>query len=336
MSDLATRFQRLCRLMCGRSLTFRPGIFRTYRGYSPKRGEAPIQRRSRARWGKAATAHQTAKPRRELISVVIVLAMAVGFTLTAAARRTARNEQQMNVPDNADYSKFQHTTAYHARLPCLLCHRRETNSPRPAMPASSNHLPCAGCHKKQFADSGNAICTICHSNTQSGALKPFPRLSSFNMRFDHARHQSLGNVKCVTCHRPRGGAAMTIPSGFNAHVTCFQCHAPGAKSGDKDISSCSVCHQSGQYVRTRETSPAFRVGFSHAKHDRDENLNCADCHRVRTGVAQRVQVTAPQPLNHHAAPNVLSCMSCHNGKRAFGGDDFGACKRCHNRDTWHF
>jgi hypothetical protein len=29
-------------------------------------------------------------------------------------------------------------------------------------------------------------------------------------------------------------------------------------------------------------------------------------------------------------------MSCHNGKRAFGGDDFSVCKRCHNRDTWHF
>jgi hypothetical protein len=29
-------------------------------------------------------------------------------------------------------------------------------------------------------------------------------------------------------------------------------------------------------------------------------------------------------------------MSCHNGKRAFGGDDFSACKRCHSRETWHF
>jgi hypothetical protein len=65
-------------------------------------------------------------------------------------------------------------------------------------------------------------------------------------------------------------------------------------------------------------------------------LSCNDCHRVRAGVVQRLQVTAPQPLNHHGSPNSLSCMSCHNGKRAFGGDDFSACKRCHTRNTWHF
>ncbi len=243
----------------------------------------------------------------------------------------------MQVPENADYSKFQHSTAYHARLPCLLCHRRESNSARPKIPSGSNHLPCAGCHVKQFADSGNAICTICHSNAQSGALKPFPRLSSFNMKFDHARHLSMGSLSCATCHRPsRAGVAMTIPSGFNAHVTCYQCHGPGAKSGDREISSCSVCHEMGRRIRTSEAAPAFRVGFSHAKHNRDARLSCNDCHRVRGSVAQRLQITAPQPLNHHASPNSLSCMSCHNGKMAFGGDDFSACSRCHNRETWHF
>ena len=259
------------------------------------------------------------------------------LALRVTARRTESTEQQMNVPENADYSKFQHSTAYHARLPCLLCHRRETNSALPRMPGGSNHLPCAGCHVKQFADSSNAICTICHSNAQSGALKSFPGLKSFNMKFAHARHASMGGISCATCHRPnRGGVAMTIPAGFNAHVTCYQCHGPGAKSGDRDISSCGVCHEMGRRIRTSEAASAFRVGFSHTKHNRDEGLSCNDCHRVRAGVVQRLQVTAPQPLNHHASPNSLSCMSCHNGKRAFGGDDFSVCKRCHTRNTWHF
>jgi c(7)-type cytochrome triheme protein len=263
--------------------------------------------------------------------------LVVVFTLSASTRREAPNEQQMQVPENADYSKFQHSTAYHARLPCLLCHRRETNSARPSIPGGSNHLPCAGCHVKQFADSTNAICTICHSNAQSGALKPFPQLSSFNMRFDHARHTTMGGVGCSTCHRPsRGGVAMTIPAGFNAHVTCYQCHGPEAKSGERQISSCGVCHELGRRVRTPEMASAFRVGFSHAKHNKNEGLNCDECHRLRTGVVQRFQVSAPQPLNHHASPNAFSCMSCHNGKKAFGGDDFGACKRCHSKDTWHF
>jgi hypothetical protein len=29
-------------------------------------------------------------------------------------------------------------------------------------------------------------------------------------------------------------------------------------------------------------------------------------------------------------------MTCHDGKRAFGGDDFAACKRCHSGNAWHF
>ena len=243
----------------------------------------------------------------------------------------------MKVPENADYSKFQHTTAYHSRLPCLLCHRRDNNSARTAFPGSSNHLPCAGCHVKQFAESSNAICTICHSNAQSGALKPFPELRSFNMKFDHARHVGMGGVGCATCHRPsRGGVPMTIPAGFNAHTTCDQCHAPQARANGRDISSCGTCHQLGRYARTSTQAAAFRVGFSHAKHGAPQKLNCNDCHNIRAGMPQRRQLTAPLALNHHAPAAAISCATCHTGKRAFGGDDFSACIRCHQGPQWHF
>ena len=274
-------------------------------------------------------------PLKRLAICAFVFAFALG--LPGLARRMKSNAQQMQVPDNADYSRFKHDSSYHARLPCLLCHRRETNSPRPTMPGSSNHLPCAGCHAKQFADSTNPICTICHTNAQSGSLKAFPRLRSFNMKFDHARHLRFGAASCATCHRPaRGGVAMTIPAGFNAHVTCNQCHGPRAKSGDRDISSCAVCHAPGRPVRVSQSAPAFRVGFSHTKHDKSEGLGCNQCHQVRTGAMARLQVSSPQPLNHHASPKSISCMSCHDGKRAFGGDDFSVCKRCHSGDTWRF
>lgn len=261
----------------------------------------------------------------------------LGIGISNATKSAVINEPQMQVPDNADFSKFKHDSSYHARLPCLLCHRRETSSPRPGWPGKTNHLPCAGCHAKQFADTGSPICTVCHKNAQSGALKPFPRLSSFAMKFDHARHVGMRSVGCASCHQPlRQGVAMTIPSGFNAHVTCYRCHSPGAKSGDRDISSCGTCHMSGRPNRMREMAPAFQIGFSHSKHGKSEGLTCNECHRIRAGVPQRIQVTAPQPLNHHASPNALSCMSCHNGKQAFGGDDFSACKRCHQGSRWHF
>ena len=111
-------------------------------------------------------------------------------------------QEKMQFPENLDYSKFQHSNRNHSRLPCLLCHRRDSNAPVPKRPGASQHLPCAGCHAQQFANAESPICTICHTDVKSGALKPFPsRLISFGMKFDHAKHVAMGNVNCSTCHR---------------------------------------------------------------------------------------------------------------------------------------
>jgi c(7)-type cytochrome triheme protein len=240
----------------------------------------------------------------------------------------------MQFPEGLDYGKFQHSSRNHSRLPCLLCHRRDSNAPIPKRPGASNHLPCAGCHAQQFSNSESPICTICHTDVKSGALKPFPHLKSFRMKFDHARHLSMGSVSCASCHHEsRGGVAMSIPASFNAHTTCYRCHTPRAQSGGRDISSCGTCHQLGGYSRTPEMMPAFRVSFNHAKH---QKVTCNECHQVRPGQPQRRQMTTPEPLNHHATGRAQSCMTCHDGKRAFGGEDFTACKRCHTGATWHF
>jgi c(7)-type cytochrome triheme protein len=233
-----------------------------------------------------------------------------------------------------DYSQFKHDNRNHARLPCLLCHRRENNSPQPTLPGKAAHAPCTGCHAQQFSNAGSEICTICHTDAQSGKVKAFPPLRSFDARFDHAKHSGAA---CATCHRRnRGGVGLTIPSRLNAHVTCFSCHTPGAEANGRNISSCSTCHQLGRLVRTSEQAPAYRVGFSHASHDASEKLNCGACHQVRAGLARGRQVSAPVPLNHHASPRAFSCASCHNGQRTFGGDDFSACKRCHTGSQWRF
>jgi len=238
---------------------------------------------------------------------------------------------------NIDFSKFYHNNTNHARLPCLLCHRREGTAAKPALPGAGGHLPCTGCHAKEFANSSSPVCTICHTNSQSGALKPFPALKSFNVKFDHSIHARGVKVSCSNCHRPlRAGVAMTIPAGLNAHTTCYQCHAPQAQANGRDISSCGTCHQPGGYARTPTMAAAFKVGFSHAKHGAKQKLNCNECHNIRAGVLQRKQVTAPLALNHHAPAGATSCATCHTGKRAFGGDDFSACTRCHQGPQWHF
>jgi len=252
--------------------------------------------------------------------------------------------------EGRDYSKFTHTNAEHARLPCLLCHRRPDNSPRPRLPG---HQPCSGCHAQQFAAasavktegggappapaaSGGPMCAICHTGEGTAEVRPFPALKSFDARFDHALH-AAGAARpadgCAACHKPaRGGAALSIPAGLGAHTACFQCHSPRASAGDRDISSCATCHEPGTHRRTPQTARAFAVGFSHATHRR--GLACADCHTVRAGAQQGRQVASPQPLMHHASGRARSCMSCHNNRRAFGGEDFGDCRRCHKGATW--
>ena len=256
----------------------------------------------------------------------------VAVVVLHAARGSALSQQPTD-----DYSKFLHSSTNHARMPCLLCHRRESNAARPNLPGGSGHVPCIGCHAQQFANAESPICTICHTDVRSGAVKSFPRLKSFRVNFDHARHLNMGNVNCATCHRPaRGGVARSIPAGFNAHTTCFGCHTPRANSGGRDISSCGTCHKLGGYARTPSWTAAFRMNFSHAKHGPSQKLACNECHQVRAGLPQRKQVTSPEAANHHASGRGQSCMSCHDGKRAFGGDDFSVCKRCHTGTRWRF
>ena len=232
------------------------------------------------------------------------------------------------------YSQFKHDNRNHARLPCLLCHRRENNSAQPTLPGKAAHAPCTGCHAQQFANPASEICTICHTDAQSGKVKAFPALSSFDAKFDHAKHR---DAACATCHRRnRGGVGLSIPSRMNAHVTCFSCHTADASSNGRNISSCSTCHQLGRLVRTPEQAQAYRVGFSHARHDASEKLSCAACHQVRAGLPRGRQVSAPSPLNHHARAGAFSCASCHNGQRTFGGEDFSVCTRCHKGSQWRF
>jgi len=226
-----------------------------------------------------------------------------------------------------DYSHFGHNNQAHARLPCLICHRRDDNSASIGFPGKSGHLPCAGCHETQFAGNTSPMCTICHTDT---GMKRFPPLRSFGMTFNHARHI---RVSCAACHKTagRGGAARSIPSGPSAHVTCFQCHSGRS---DGSMSSCSTCHQQGRLVRTPESAVSFRKSFSHSRHL--GAMDCATCHTLTRSGARGRQMTEPLPSMHFAPSGSLSCGGCHNGKRAFGPDDFVNCKRCHGSKSFKF
>lgn len=257
---------------------------------------------------------------------------------TAQQRLTGLDITQADAPGR-DFSKFAHTDT-HARLPCLLCHRREDKRPRMRLPG---HTPCAGCHTQQFASSASPapLCAICHTDVRSGATKSFPALNAFTIRFDHARH-TTGAARpaagCVACHKSeRRRVALSIPTGASAHVTCFQCHTPQAHgAAGQDISSCDTCHSLGRLARISVWAKAYDLNFNHAEHMGRQGLSCQDCHRTRAGAATGQQVSAPIPLMHHAPAGTQSCITCHNNQRAFGGDDFTDCTRCHRGPRWHF
>ncbi len=260
------------------------------------------------------------------------------FVISSNAKTDPKSNDQLNAETNnsfiespdvemetpgepaQDYSKFKHSNPMHARMPCLLCHKRDSNSPTMKY---SGHLPCAGCHKQQF-DQGNKspICTICHTAT---GVKRFPTLRSFDARFEHSKHFRL--TPCATCHKPtRRGAGYSILQRANSHRTCFQCHSAAASN---KMASCDLCHKPGRppraisaNARAYSTTP-----FRHSAHLR--SMNCDSCHTIFVGMARGRQVSSPTAKMHFASARDNSCASCHNNKRAFGGDDFNDCKRCH-------
>lgn len=310
--------------------------------------------RAQAQLGLNAAERREGQARRRLSFLVLImgclaLALTIVSDFRASALPTGSPDDTLTTGSasfeaqeaRGEFSRFSHTDERHARLPCLLCHRREDNSPRPKMPGRSGHMPCAGCHVQQFADQNSLICTICHTDAKTEAVKPFPSLRSFNMRFDHARHTTDGarsGAACAICHKPeRAGVALSIPSGQSAHNTCFRCHAPRTQSSaGRDISSCDTCHQIGRLMRTPVWREAYKVSFSHARHGPRQGVSCADCHSIRAGVAQSMQVSAPAPLMHHRAARAQSCLSCHNDKRAFGIANFSNCKKCHQAAHFYF
>jgi c(7)-type cytochrome triheme protein len=242
-------------------------------------------------------------------------------------------------PQGVEGPRFSHSIEKHASLACASCHARPDNSSTPRWPG---HKACTDCHVQQFVTQGGQLCLNCHTNVEGNnpPLKAFPGLSGFNMRFDHARHASgAGRPEqgCASCHRPaRRGIALTIPAGAPAHDNCYSCHTPQARGSAGDIGSCMTCHAQGGYRPTPASSRAYTVSFSHATHGARQGLRCDDCHQVRASAGQGRQVTAPQPTQHFGTARAQTCMTCHNNRRAFGGDDFADCKRCHKGQTFRF
>lgn len=302
--------------------------------------EAEDQRRERTDASHAADRGRRLRLSAACVFASLLLLALVSVKLTPASPASAFVAPPVAFePQGGDGARFSHAAGQHPTLACASCHERPDNSSTPRWPG---HKACIDCHTQNFVMRGGQICTNCHTNLEGNnpPLKPFPGLTGFNMRFDHARHAQGGGRPeqgCASCHRPaRRGVALTIPAGAPAHGNCYSCHTPQSRGSAGDIGSCSTCHAQGGYRRTPATARAYSVSFSHATHGARQGMRCDDCHQVRAGVGQGRQVTSPQPTQHFGAARAQTCMTCHNNRRAFGGDDFADCKRCHKGQTFRF
>ncbi len=293
------------------------------------------------------------------VAVVILCSICAAFASFSAKHAFAvANEQTAEVQPVflkstlvtplAAYSKFSHSSpAEHAALTgrqkCASCHR-PNGSLEPSFP---KHRDCTGCHLVQFtanngSSASNPICTICHNetdlNSPKASPKKFSRLRSFTAEFDHAQHlQGMESARpekgCAHCHAVSRGVTESLPAGLNAHRICYDCHASTKKASN--LSSCGVCHGPGSYAPTSTASRGYRVGFSHSTHTASRQLTCTSCHNIGArGLPQRRQISSISPAQHFSSGRAQSCMTCHNGRRAFGDTDTHDCKRCHKKETF--
>lgn len=288
-----------------------------------------------------------------ILSVLCVSVVSIASTeIITETRSTLRLKRETLVEEwvsfenslqdrGLDYSKFLHSSQRHASLACSACHERPDNSATPIFPG---HKACTGCHLGQFVTPAVPMCEICHSDVRSSnaPLKSFPSRFNerFNVKFDHAQHLATGvrpRNSCAACHSGSllRGAALSIPVGLNAHNGCYSCHTPTSKSlAGREIASCGICHDQKTYVRTSTNSPAYRFAFSHAKHGPRQGLDCNDCHSVTRGAPQMRQVSSPTATEHFPTGR-MNCLTCHNGRREFGGDlAFKDCRKCHTGQTF--
>ena len=228
------------------------------------------------------------------------------------------------------FKNFSHSIPEHQKFECNSCHRREGATLDLNF---AGHDSCVGCHISQFTNpEQQTMCTICHDDMKAAppTMREFPTKfeEGFNMKFVHSAHISgkgLPPQGCASCHES-AGAGKSLPVGIEAHANCYTCHTP-----ESQIGSCNVCHEIAPYRRTPAGRYVFRAVFSHREHSSAQGVNCSECHSVRAGAPQGGQVSTIEAQEHKGAGN--NCASCHNGSRAFGGNDptnMTTCGRCHS------
>ena len=309
----------------GETVSFRPGSFKANAS-----GDA-----SPAKLG----ATKIVRGLKQLLAGLFFAAMVL-FVCSSLTRRGEAAGSPPNISasvEPASFSGAQGNTKFdhakHNQLKCDQCHVRKADAVKPVLPG---HGACISCHIKQFTSTQFGICSNCHEGIT--AVQPpvvaFPERQTFGVEFSHKTHATYQagekRADCSSCHAV-AGTRTTFP----AHRECYVCHkAPDQVKPNEKVggASCGECHTtSGDKKPHSAMSNAYNFRFTHQVHSQREGIACAECHNVLENQSA-AQVSLPQLKEHRAAGYMKSCGSCHNGRRAFGGElGDNACIRCHGK-----
>lgn len=140
------------------------------------------------------------------------------------------------------------------------------------------------------------------------------------IRVNHS-HPAHRELRCGRCHRGASGSDEAADRLMPAEDTCRPCHTQRIDREPRSKEKCGFCHigfgESGSNVVPASETPAPRLTFSHARHVRNVEMKCEDCHR---GV-RKVERATREHL-----PTMKSCFRCHGGARPTATT---ACESCH-------
>ena len=192
----------------------------------------------------------------------------------------------------------------HADVACAKCHVK-----------SAFKLPqydggCELCHKSPHQGQlfGTKKCQLCHS----------PTLHTLrDVRFDHKKETGYpllakhANLVCASCHTKNLGTKK--PTG-----ACESCHQKDSKHGTRfeKFPACATCHSQrawkGNFQFNHMDNTGFDLTGKHAK------VDCRACHRGKN------------PADYERFDMKNGCMSCHQHKKAHGGQyKQDQCLTCH-------
>ena len=226
---------------------------------------------------------------------------------------------------------FQHA-AHRARKvkidDCTSCHGVGIE-PAQVQAGRDQHRPCQGCHAAEFRTQGQEICLSCHLRNDPFRPNPLrlPTVASSEWRMPdaseipHPAHQAAG-VPCATCHANESGVTPRPPE--LGHAVCAKCHV--AEGTPKKLSQgtpvtldqCAACHVPSSEPEPRDTTSRPWSTRDRFRHDDDHRTpqSCPTCHFQNGAAALTL-------------PTMLSCGSCHDGRKAFKIVGQKECARCH-------